>query len=77
MDEDDPPATLQSTISVVGHRTGFQFQGVDSLPLLPDTDSAASRLSIIRRKHLSHIEALRDDGFDFLPPDAHLRLLSG
>lgn len=63
-----PDPTPSSTISVVGRTIGFQFHGVDSIPLI--SDSAASRLSLIRRKHLSHLYALEDDGFDFIPPNA-------
>ncbi|KAG8975622.1 hypothetical protein FRC05_005415 [Tulasnella sp. 425] len=55
----------RSKISVVNSRVGFKFQGVDEL----HAGSSASRLSLVRRKHLSHIGALQEDGFDFLPPD--------
>ncbi|KAG9008326.1 hypothetical protein FRB90_008989, partial [Tulasnella sp. 427] len=55
----------RSKICVVNSRVGFKFQGADELQAL----SSASRLDLVRQKHLSHIGALRDDGFDFLPPD--------
>lgn len=55
----------RSKISVVNGRVGFKFQGIEEL----QARNSASRLSLVRRKHLSHIDALREDGFDFLPTD--------
>ncbi|KAG8892224.1 hypothetical protein FRC01_014282, partial [Tulasnella sp. 417] len=55
----------RSKISVVNSRVGFKFQGIEEL----QARNSASRLSLVRQKHLSHIDALKEDGFDFLPHD--------
>ncbi|KAG8894944.1 hypothetical protein FRB99_000886 [Tulasnella sp. 403] len=56
-----------STISVIGNHVGFQFHAREKLNIQPQ---ASSRDSQVRLKHLSHLDALQQDGIEWLPSDA-------